>query len=524
MYFSGMPHKLKTYILVAFAIFAEATVVLGQNIFQKRSNVEYIVFLEYSGVITSDTGFFVIGGGRSIDGDGNQTRLRNFFSWYDWQGELKKSKQFYIDNKSIYGMWYAFNPFYSNGFYHFGSLIDSLTNTQENSSDILIKRFDWNGDTVWTKRYDSGRQDLGYSCTPTIDGAIGISSTYINNNMCQRVIRFDSLGNIIWNRTYNVTASESYARYVKADSEGNFYITGWARPSGGPFQENARVRILKINGDGDIIWNKIMPGICDEYDCPIDIAQDGNLLLAKFDCNWQYGGNAIDAKIALYKLDKNNGDTLWRKEYPTSYNESTQQPYFLHQLTNGDILIGGKGLKLFYEDNEPIFGKYTGELILTDSNGNMKWQRYYFYDEGNPEIVFDNYITDGKETPDGGFILVGRTNSQTWQDGWIVKTDANGCIDMSCVNGVEELDDEDFRLFIYPNPANDYVSIDLPITHTKATLQIYSLQGALVKTEAINGGGLQNFSLTDLANGVYQLMVSASNGKLLGREKLVVVR
>ena len=27
----------------------------------------------------------------------------------------------------------------------------------------------------------------------------------------------------------------------------------------------------------------------------------------------------------------------------------------------------------------------------------------------------------------------------------------------------EELDDDDFRLSIYPNPAEDYVSIDLPI-------------------------------------------------------------
>ena len=77
---------------------------------------------------------------------------------------------------------------------------------------------------------------------------------------------------------------------------------------------------------------------------------------------------------------------------------------------------------------------------------------------------------------------------------------------------------------IYPNPAAEYVSIDLPITHTKGTMQIYNLQGQLVKSETITGGGLQSFNIADIPNGVYNLVVYSAANNLLGRQKLVVVR
>jgi len=78
-------------------------------------------------------------------------------------------------------------------------------------------------------------------------------------------------------------------------------------------------------------------------------------------------------------------------------------------------------------------------------------------------------------------------------------------------------------LKLYPNPAQDYVNIDLPITHNKAMLQIINIHGQLVKQVAITTGGLQRIATDDLPNGIYQLLIS-SNTKLIGKEKLVVVR
>jgi hypothetical protein len=89
--------------------------------------------------------------------------------------------------------------------------------------------------------------------------------------------------------------------------------------------------------------------------------------------------------------------------------------------------------------------------------------------------------------------------------------------------GIEEKVDLK-SITIYPNPAAEFVSIDLPITHTKGTMQIYNLQGQLVKSASITGGGLQSFNIAEIPNGVYNLVVYSAANKLLGRQKLVVVR
>lgn len=89
--------------------------------------------------------------------------------------------------------------------------------------------------------------------------------------------------------------------------------------------------------------------------------------------------------------------------------------------------------------------------------------------------------------------------------------------------GIKE-QEELARDLIYPNPADNYVTIKLPVNQSKGTMQIYNLHGQLVKSEDITGGGLQSFNTSDMPNGVYNLVVYSATNKLLGREKLVVVK
>lgn len=520
-----MFRKIKIASSLALAIFANTTIVFSQNIFQQRSGLTDIEFIGFSSIYPSDTGFFVIGGGKPIIAPDSIAPLRLFFLWYNWQGQIVKNKEFSLPKTAVYSMYYSSAAMFNSGFYHYAGIADTSNTLLQNSSDILIKKFNWNGDSVWTKKYDSGTTDLAYACAAIENGGIGVGSSYTNNNsdMQQRVIRFDSLGNIIWNKIYNTT-DKSFAHYVLPDNAGNYFIGGWSRPFGGGNPKNARTKILKIDSNGDIIWNKSIPGICDEISSSLAIATDGNLLVAKARCINEPVQGAVDNKLALWKIDKNNGDTIWHREYEPEI-LSLNDSYFVNQLSDGNIIMGGIAVKLFIEDGDTLFGKQTGIFIKTDNEGNELWTRYYFYNEPDAANMLENYLTDGKQTPDGGFILVGRTVHQTtFDDGWIIKTDANGCIDLSCVNGVEELDDDDFRLSIYPNPAEEYVSVDLPIMYNSGIFQVYNLQGQLVKSAAITTGGMQSFNISDMPNGIYQLVVYTNTNKLLGREKLVVAR
>jgi hypothetical protein len=241
---------------------------------------------------------------------------------------------------------------------------------------------------------------------------------------------------------------------------------------------------------------------------------DGNLAIASGYSpinNWP-----SDFKGYLYvaKIDINNGDTIWTRKFGKAI-EYGQILFSITELSDGSLVSAGYTF-------ENGFQKQFAVLLKTSSNGDSLWLRYYTA-ENLPADSSESYFFHVQETYDNGLIACGWMYYQGSQNFLAIKTDANGCLDLSCVNDVEELEEDDFRLSIYPNPAEDDVSIDLPIMHNTGILQIYSLQGQLVKSASITTGGTQSFSIADMPNGIYNLVVYSSTNKLLGREKLVVV-
>jgi len=73
---------------------------------------------------------------------------------------------------------------------------------------------------------------------------------------------------------------------------------------------------------------------------------------------------------------------------------------------------------------------------------------------------------------------------------------------------------------IYPNPANDKITIENPYGQT-FTLRIYDLLGKVVKNEIIPSDKKQ-IDIQDLCNGVYVLDFSSAEKNM--QEKLVIHR
>ncbi|UPT69001.1 MAG: T9SS type A sorting domain-containing protein [Sphingobacteriales bacterium JAD_PAG50586_3] len=450
----------------------------------------------------------------------------NFFSntlsfvWHNLNGDIIKRKQLKRQGSSYYSIWHNSSILYNNEFITFTGYDDSLTFNPPNTGDILLVNYNLNGDTLWTKRYDSGFFDTGYAALQTENKSIlGVGSSSLTGDgipNISRAIKYDSLGNILWNKTYYSGATSSLSAAINS-SDGNYYVGGQHRQWSNTY---SRTMILKLDQDGELVWPKFLNNICDEYTPSLCLCSDGNLIVGGSKCVYQATVTS-NPKQLLYlgKLSKVDGSTIWDTTYNTDI-VGFNGLLFVQELTNGDILGGGTGYKMEVNGNDTTYND-LGVLIRTNSFGELIWKRYYNYDEGTATNCF---LSSGKETPDGGFILAGRVRGTGFDDGWLLKTDANGCIDLSCVNGVEELDDDDFRLSIYPNPAEEYVSIDLPILYNKGILQVYNMQGQIVKIAPITTGGTQSFSISDMPNGIYQLVVYSSTSKLLGREKLVVGR
>ncbi len=72
------------------------------------------------------------------------------------------------------------------------------------------------------------------------------------------------------------------------------------------------------------------------------------------------------------------------------------------------------------------------------------------------------------------------------------------------VTGYNSIDEQTAKFNIYPNPATEFVTFDIP---QSAAVSIYALTGELIYTA---NGNVQKVDLTDLSAGVYQVVITSN--------------
>lgn len=83
--------------------------------------------------------------------------------------------------------------------------------------------------------------------------------------------------------------------------------------------------------------------------------------------------------------------------------------------------------------------------------------------------------------------------------------------------GIEDFDLENFKM--YPNPANDYTSIELPPQTEAAQIQIYDVSGRKVKETALSVAN-NKIDLSGLHSGMYLMNIKTIDGQ--GTKTLVI--
>lgn len=434
--------------------------------------------------------------------------------------------------------------------YHLGDTADTHDNFYE--VDAILIAFNLNGDTIFTRKYDYTIFDVGQLVIPYGDGyALAAQSNTDslegNTNDHVRIIVTDSLFNPIWSQIYiNGNISQPYSMGTTIDNGlciGQFYRPAYVA-------ETERNRYFKVDSVGNLVWSKGITAISSEY-CPeVSIAGNGDIVMASLRCIDQEEAISYPEvyyyRLMLQKIYNQTGLQKWVKligdtidNYGGSLLLSVKD---VKVLSNEDIAVVGTTGSPNYKPNYIIYGGGTdtvamlksrrnvGYFLKTDSVGNTKFMRYY------ATVDTSNYygFTSIDTTSDGGFILYGYVQNfidytdtsstlNVYGKLWLVKTDANGCVDLSCINDIKEVGEEDYKLFIYPNPAQNLLNIDLPINCNSARVNFYNLSGQQVANRNIYSSKYQSINITDIPAGIFIVEVVAGS-KLIGRNKLVVVK
>ena len=269
--------------------------------------------------------------------------------------------------------------------------------------DIWVIKTDDDGNIIWDKTYGGPKNEEGVVIQETNDNGFiiaGITSSIGNGDRDIWLIKIDIDGNIIWDKTFGGDKWDVPDSILLLE-DGSYIILASTESFGaGDFN----VWLIKADSNGNEIWNHTFGG--DDYDAGnwIQHTNDGGYMLActsslNEDCN---------PDILIIKTDA-NGNELWNKRFGGTGSEGSSM---IESKEGGFVIVGYKTVSIFGRD---VW------LIEIDEDGNEMWNQTY--GASSEEWGYFLQITDN-----GDIIIVGHSWYFEYKqyDIWLIKTDKNG--------------------------------------------------------------------------------------------------
>jgi hypothetical protein len=273
----------------------------------------------------------------------------------------------------------------------------------KSSRDLYLIKTNKSGILQWEKIIGGDQPDVGHSVQQTKDGGYiigGITCSYGTGNPNMWLVKTDSFGNEQWNRSFGGFLSEK-GYSVLQTSDGGYIIIGKLTNAGNGFD----IWLIKTNNTGIKQWEKWYGGTKWESGFSIQNTSDGGYIIVGQ--TESYGEGKYD--VWLVKINK-NGIIQWDKTFGSTKDDLGKS---VQQTFDGGYIITGW--------TESKANDYDLYLIKTDNLGNSQWNRTFGGSKGDwGETV--------QQTSDGGYIIVGYTNSYGAGDYdlWLIKTDSLG--------------------------------------------------------------------------------------------------
>jgi len=285
-----------------------------------------------------------------------------------------------------------------------GYIITGVTESYGNGNhDVYLFKTDGSGNVQWTRTFGGTSDEDGTFVQQTTDGGYiitGWTDSYGNGFRDVYLIKTDGSGNEQWTKTFGGT-NEEFSSSVQQTTDGGYIITGW---TGIPGLRD--VYLIKTDGSGNEQWTKTFGDTDDDFGHSVQQTTDGGYIISGM--TESFGNGLRD--VYLIKTD-GSGNEQWTKTFGGT---DLDFSYSVQQTTDGGYIITGV-TESYGNGNHDVY------LIKTDGSGNEQWTKTF---GGTSDDVGDN----GKQTTDGGYIITGWTESfgNGLRDVYLIKTDGSG--------------------------------------------------------------------------------------------------
>ena len=273
--------------------------------------------------------------------------------------------------------------------------------------DILVLKYDSSGTLLWEKTWGGSGDDWGSGIV--LDGSgnlfiTGLTESYGAGEWDALLLKYDSSGNLLWNTTWGGSDSD-HGSVIALDASENVVITGRTNSYGAG---NGDVLVLKYDSSGNLLWYRTWGG--SDYDFGAGIALDGSGNAFITGTTYSYGTSGYDGLLIKYD---SSGNLLLNKTWGGAGHDSGEGGYGIAIDGSGNAFITGN---FYYYGEVDVFllkyGVDTDEDGLTDG-----WEVKYGLNatwSGDASLDGDN---DGLTNMEEFKINVDPTDSDTDDDG-----------------------------------------------------------------------------------------------------------
>lgn len=306
---------------------------------------------------TSDGGFAVIGYNKSSDGiaTSNEGYQDIWMLKLDTSGNVTWQKSFGFAGAD---QGFSLIETSDNGYLITGILDVTSSGGQGNKGfqnkhaggDYWAIKIDNSGTLQWRNYFGGANTDTCYDVIETNDGYILVGSSDstdvdVKSNKGSYdywVVKIDKTGQLVWEKSFGGKEIETAYTIVKT-LDNNFLLVGETRSSDQDVTNQngaADVWLLKMNGNGEIIWQKNYGGTSFDAARAITKSNDGGFIVvgSSRSSDMQVDENKGQNDVWVFKIN-NTGKLLWQK---TIGGSEIDFAYGVTQLQNGSIIITGE--------------------------------------------------------------------------------------------------------------------------------------------------------------------------------------
>ncbi len=237
--------------------------------------------------------------------------------------------------------------------------------------------------------------------------------------------------------------------------DGGYIIVG-AHTDNIGIQDVVVASIFKVDNDGEVVWwQEFVPdvnGSDEERKQFLDIVKkpNGEYLVIGIKRINPPGPRIVHQWITSFDED---GNLLWEKDIPGNRTSTWVK---IRAASDGNYLVSGDDVVA--HDTLSGGSNRSATIGKISPDGDILWRRYF--DQSDLVFIDTDIFWNVIETSDGGILCSGHTipDSIAVQNFWLVKLDSMGCLTPGCDSTMVSTDpiilEPSDQLLVYPNPSS----------------------------------------------------------------------